>query len=81
MKAEHITPEQLREFLNARAKEHRRQGFTDSRLKRGVEIVPVNLYRGDPAQTAQVLLRELDIKDIIEVVHLLEAKLAAQPAA
>lgn len=81
-KAEQLTPQILRDYLDERAREHRTRGHLESNQKRGVEIVPVNIYRGDPKQTADVLLRELDIEDITEIVNLLEAKLkAAKPAA
>lgn len=81
MKAEHITAEHLREFLDARAREHRTRGYSDAQEKRGVQIVPVNIYRGDARKTADVLLRELAIEDIVEIVGLLEAKLKAAQAA
>ena len=81
VKAEHITAEHLREFLDARAREHRTRGYSDSQEKRGVQIVPVNIYRGDARKTADVLLRELAIEDIVEIVGLLEAKLKAAQAA
>ncbi len=81
-KAEHLTPEILRDYLNERAREHRTRGHVESNEKRGVEVVPVNIYRGDPKQTADVLLRELSIDEITEIMTLLEARLkAAQPAA
>lgn len=61
--ADKLTIGTLQKELIVRANEHRKAGVTESLLKKGIEIIPINIYRNDPGKTAGMLINNLSPAD------------------